>query len=255
MEKRIVTAFCILMLCGLLLITAGTTLAAEPGYERYSHPTQVSPTIDGMWTSPDEWTDGEETWIGTDVVFRTTLDSKTTRWIVEFLSDTTNDPGDYWQLCIDPHQSGGSTPQLGNHRMFKIVGHTDQEWYLGDDFGWSVWEGNLATVEWADSLSTSPTSGTPHWILEFSLDKTQGGLSIDTVWNFLFGAYDASNSGDGLQSWPPTDPDVPEEWGIENYSSEPIPEGLTFGVMVLLSTVAMLVGYRYLVKRKETKAQ
>jgi hypothetical protein len=255
MKKRIATAFCILMLCGLLLITVETAIAAEPGYVRYSHPTQVTPTIDGQWTSPDEWTDGEETWIGTDIVFRSTVDSGTTRWIVEFLTDTTNNPGDYWQFCIDPHQDGGSEPQLGVHRMFKITGHNELEWYLADavSSGWTYWEGAQVTIEWADSLSTSQHSSTPHWILEFRIVKNSGGLSIDTVWNFLLGAYDSSNPG--FQSWPPTDPDLPDEWGIENYSSEPIPEGLTFGIMVLLSTVSMLVGYKYFAKRKETKTQ
>jgi hypothetical protein len=55
----------------------------------------------------------------------------------------------------------------------------------------------------------------------------------------------------------PTNPDIPDTWGIENYSTEPIivPEGLTFAVMALLTTVSMLVGYKYFVKQKETKTQ
>ena len=39
------------------------------------------------------------------------------------------------------------------------------------------------------------------------------------------------------------------------FEVEPIPEGLTFAVMALLTTVSMLVGYRYFVKRKETTVQ
>jgi len=73
------------------------------------------------------------------------------------------------------------------------------------------------------------------------------------LWNFLLQAYDASNPG--FKAWPPTDPDVPDTWGIENYTMEPIPEGLTFGVMALLSTVSVFVGYKYFVKRKETKVE
>jgi len=34
------------------------------------------------------------------------------------------------------------------------------------------------------------------------------------------------------------------------YSTEAIPEGLTFAVMALLTTVSMLVGYKYFIKRK-----
>jgi len=254
MKKIIVTTFCILMLCSLLvLINVGTTMAAEPGYERISYATLVLPTIDGAWTSEDEWTDGDVTMIGEDVAFRSTLDSDTTRWIVEFFSDTTNDPGDLWQFCIDNQQWGGSSP-VGN--KFEITGHTDLVWYqgMGDGTDWTEFTLDASEIEWANSLSASPTNSTPHWILEFQIPKNSGQVQMGILWNFRLAVYDASSTA-GVLAWPPTDPDVPDTWGIENYSSEPIPEGLTFGVMALLSTVSVLVGYKYFVKRKETKAQ
>jgi hypothetical protein len=247
MKKIISTTFCALMLCGLLLLSGETAMAAEPGYERFSHPTQMIPTIDGMWTSPDEWTDGEVTWIGTDVAFRSTLDSGMTRWIVEFFSDTTNNPGDYWIFCID-----GSQGSSGVFRKFEIRGHTTIIWYLKATGDWTEVSVGESDIQWANSLSTSPTNSTPHWILEFQLNKNSQ-IQIHDVWNFFLGAFDASNSK--FYAWPPTDPDVPEEWGIENYSTEPIPEGSTFILMALLSTVSVLVGYKYFVKRKETKMQ
>jgi hypothetical protein len=257
MEKRIATTFCILMLCSLLLITVGTAMAAESGYTRTSYPTVVEPTIDGEWTSDDEWTDGDFTWIGTDIAFASTWDSLPgdviTRWIVEFFSDTTDDPGDYWQFCIDGDQAGGSAPQVGQHRMFKITGHTTIDWYMGDGTGWGTVSYGENEIEWANSLSASPMNSTPHWILEFQIPKNEGTVQMGMNWNFLLGAFDASNPD--FLSWPPTDPNVPDEWGIENYSTEPIPEGLTFGIMALLTTVSMLVGYKYFVKRKETKTQ
>jgi len=255
MKKVVATIFCALMLCGLLLITVGATMATETDYERTSYPTQVTPTIDGQWTSPDEWTDGAETWIGTDIVFRSTWDGDMTRWLVEFLTDTTNNPGDYLQFCIDPQQWGGSEPELGHHFMLQITGHTELTRYTVNNGEWYYWEGSTLAVEWAASLSTSPTSSTPHWIYELQIDRASATLSWGDPWNFLLGVFDASNPGDGLQSWPPTDPDVPDEYGIENYSVELIPEGLTFAVMALLTTFSMLVGYKYFVKRKETKTQ
>jgi hypothetical protein len=248
--------FCALMLGTLLLITIGTAMAAEPDYERISYPTSEIPTIDGMWTTDNEWTDGEMTMIGEDIAFTSTWDVEEdvmTRWIVEFFSDTTDDPGDYWQFCIDPEQAGGAAPQLGTHRMIQIIGHTDLVWYLGDGETWTETTGSTVLLDWANTLSASPTNSTPHWILEFQIAKNSGGYNIENVWNFLLGASDASNPG--FKSWPPTDPNVPDEWGVENYSLEPIPEALTFGVMALLSTVSMLVGYKYFVKRKETKTQ
>ena len=255
MKKIIVTTFCTLMLCGLLL-TIGAVMAAAPGYITFSHPTQVTPTLDGKWTTDDEWTDGNETWIGTDIVFRTTLDNDMTRWIVEFLTDTTNDPGDYWRFCVDVHQTGGAEPQFAaGHYMIKISGHSEPIGYMGTvGGGWAERPLTSNDLEWADSLSASAASSTPHWILEFQIDRETGDFRFpNDVFNFFLQAYDESNPG--FHAWPPTDPDVPDDWGIKDHDPEPIPEGLTFAVMALLTTVSMLVGYRYFVKRKETKTQ
>ena len=225
-----------------LLLTIGNVMAVEPGYERTSYLTTVIPTIDGMWTSDDEWIDGEETWIGTDVVFRSTLDGDMTRWIIEFLTDTTSDSGDFWRFCINTGQSFSW--------KFEINGHTPLVWYIGGAGDWTEME-EAFPIEWDESLSTSPTSTTPHWILEFQIDKTSQ-FEFPDVWYFLLQVNDASNPE--FLAWPPTDPDIAELYGIENFSTEPIPEGLTFAVMALLTTVSMLAGYRYFEKRKEIKA-
>jgi hypothetical protein len=255
MKKIVATTFCIVMLSILLLITVATAMAAEPGYERYSYPAQVTPTIDGMWTSDNEWTDGEETWIGTDIAFRSTWDMQGsdvyTQWIVEFFSDTTNDTNDLCRFCIDGTQFEPSEPD--HVRMFEITGHTDLVWYLGLGGTWSESPLEESEIEWANSLSASPTNSTPHWILEFQINKDSGEVTMDAVWNFLLQVSDASNPE--FLAWPPTDPDNPAKYGIENYHTEPIPEGLTFAVMALLSTVSVLVGYKYFGKRKETKTQ
>ena len=247
MKKIIVITLCNLMLFSLLL-TVVTVMAVEPGYERTGFLTQVTPTIDGMWTSPDEWTDGEETWIGEDVVFRSTYDNDMTRWIVEFLTDTTNDASDLWRFCIQGRPSTST-----GVRMFEITGHSELEWYSLSGETWVVRDSDASEIEWANSLSTSPTNTTPHWILEFQINKVTGQVTMEDVWNFFLQASDHSDPG--FHAWPPTDPDVPEEWGVENDITEPIPEGLTFAVMALLTTVSMLVGYKYFVKRKETKTQ
>jgi hypothetical protein len=247
MKKIIVITLCNLMLFSLLL-TVVTVMAAEPGYERFSRPTQVIPTIDGKWTPDNEWTDGEETWIGTDVVFRSTLDGDMTRWIVEFLTDNTNDAADLWRFCIQ-----GFPSQTTGVRMFEINGHSELEWYSLSGENWVVRASDASEIEWANTVSASPTSDTPHWILEFQIDKDSGQVTMDDVWNFYLEVFDKSNPE--VLAWPPTDYLVPEEWGVENYNPEPIPEGLTFAVMALLTTISMLVGYKYFIKRKETKNQ
>ena len=256
MTKRIATAFCTLMLCSLLVLTAGTAMAAEPGYTRVSYLVVTEPTIDGMWTTEDEWTDTAATMIGEDVAFRSKwyyTDVVGTQWIIEFFSDTTDDPDDLWQFCIDGDQSGGASPQASDYK-FEITGGTTLEWYTG---GVSGWTGPVtldpSEIEWAATLSASPTNSTPHWILEFTIVKNTGTVQMGQYWNLYVGVYDASNSEAGVLAWPPTSPDVPNQWGVEDYTMDAIPEGLTFGVMALLSSISVIVGYKY-VKRKETEA-
>ena len=253
MLKKVLIATLILMLCSLLLlIPVGTAQAAEEGYERISYSTNVLPTIDGEWTEDEEWTDIEVTMIGEDVAFGSTWDmgdDVMTRWIVEFLSDTTDDEGDYWQMCMDGNADGGDAPQADDFK-FEITNNVDLVWYQGDGTGWTEITLDETEMEWASSLSESPTNSTPHWILEFQIPKNSLTVLLTIIWNFRLAVYDAGGAAEVL-AWPPTDPDVPNEWGIENYTQDQIPEGLTFAVMVLLSSVSLLVGSQYLRKRSK----
>lgn len=67
------------------------------------------------------------------------------------------------------------------------------------------------------------------------------------LWNFNLAVYDDSSTA-GVLSWPPTDPDVPDRYGVENYSGDAIPESLSIAVLVILSSVAVVVSF-YLRKR------
>jgi hypothetical protein len=229
MKRKVCTTILIAFLL-LLLINVGTTEASEPGYERLGYPTVVEPTIDGAWTSTDEWTDGDPTMIGENVVFRNTFtltrengtDVCTIHFITEILNDNTNDAGDYWQICIDGHLDGGNTPQTDDFRI-DIVGHDTLMVYQGNGVGWMKITPDANEVIFASSISASPTSSTPHWILEFSLLKTAGVITMDIVWGIRVAVYDESNSATGVQAWPPTDRDVPDGWGIENYTAVPHP--------------------------------
>ena len=127
MKKVLFTAVCILALCSLLVINTGNVKAAEPGYERIDYnPDDVPLVIDGKWTTNDEWTlKGENTTIGTNATFKSvweTIDPNppyviSDTFLVEFFTDNTNDTDDYWQMCIDGDQSGGTVPQTGDYRI------------------------------------------------------------------------------------------------------------------------------------------
>jgi hypothetical protein len=254
MKKKVYTIIMIAFMTLLLVSVGAINCVRAQDYTRISWQTQVEPTIDGEWTPEDEWTDGEITPIGEDAACRSTWDSGAedvmTRWVVEFFSDTTDDPEDYWEVCIDGDQSMGSAPEAGDFK-FVITGHTDLVWYEGDGSGWAVVELDETEIEWACSLSDSPTNDTAHWILEFQIVKNSGTVLMDPTWNLRIAVYDASNSEAGELAWPEgSDADDPSGWGMENYNGEVIPEGLSFGIMVLLSSAALIVATVVLRKRK-----
>jgi hypothetical protein len=250
MNKKFCTIITVAFMMLLLASVGAIKCARAQAAERTSWSTVVEPTIDGEWTSPDEWTDGEVTAMGEDAVCRSTwayTDAVYTYWLVEFFGDTTDDAEDYWEFCIDGDQSMGSAPQAGDFK-FVITGHTDLVWYQGDGTGWAVEDLDASEIEWANSLSASPTNDTPHWILEFIISKNAGTVQMGVYWNLKVGVYDAST--ETAAAWPPgSDADVPDTWGMENYSSDSIPEGFSFGVLVLLSSVAVVVATVALRKR------
>jgi hypothetical protein len=257
MKKKFCTIIMVAFMM-LLLVTVGLiNCASAQAAERTSWQTQVTPTIDGKWTTEDEWTDGEETMIGNIVSFRSTWDMGDeyvmTRWIIEFFTDTTEDLADRLDFCIDGYHEGGSAPQEGDFR-FRISGHTEFVWYEGDGTSWIEKELDETEIEWATSLSESPSESTPHWILEFQIPKNGGTVQLDATWNLMVRVYDSTNALMGGPCWPEgSDLDVPDSWGTENFEMGAIPEGLSFGVMLLLSTVAAIVGISFLRKRPKWK--
>ncbi|KON31791.1 hypothetical protein AC478_02185 [miscellaneous Crenarchaeota group-1 archaeon SG8-32-3] len=256
MKRTLLNALCIITLCSLLIVSAGTVTAAEEGYVRVDFmPDTVPLVIDGKWTTNDEWTlKGAVTMIGNDVAFRSVWIYESqdpiivaSAFLVEFYSDNTTDTGDYWQMCIDGNQDDGTAPATEDYRI-DIVGHTDLKVYQGTGSGWAE-VSPPGVVTWANSLSASPTNSTPHWILELRFVKAEFGAG--PTWNFRLAVFD-ENSTAGVQAWPPTPDNVPNRWGVQNYLSEIVPEGFSLGVVVLLSSVALAVSFYCLRKRSRT---
>ena len=263
MKKTRSIAFCVLMLCSLLL-TIGTTMASESGYSITEFYGGSSPTIDGKWGAT-EWSDA---WLekkfpaGTNARFGYKAAQPeqgiTLYFIVEF-PDTTNDAGDKLVICIDggtgAGPDGGTAPNSNDNKI-EITGHTTLQVYTGNGTGWAPENALNAAVKWNNSQTTSPNIATNHWVVEVELIK--GSF---TVWGgspppegLFVGMYDASNTAQGWVMWPPTSPDNPSRWGaIADYTADPLPESLNFAVVVALSSVAIVVGTVYL--RKKPKQQ
>ena len=250
-------ALSIFMLCSLLLlITVGIAKAGNPDYSILEYACVEPATIDGEWTTWDEWLDAPITMISDNAYFAYDIEMGTlvVEWLVEISDDNTTDAEDYWQICLDDMNTGGTAPQIGDFKI-EVVGHTDLVCYEGDGTGWTVYTPVEDEIAWANSISASAWNSEPHWILELSLIKTIAMIPTQPPTGMRVAVYDASNSEAGVQAWAPdSDPDVPDEWGlIETYSMDPIPEGLTFPVMVFLSSVSLLTSSLYLRKRSKKR--
>jgi hypothetical protein len=253
MKKTSSIAICILLLCSLvLMVNAGTTMASEPGYTFTEYYGDTA-TVDGKWTTVDEWHDVTAQRIGTPqvAVFEYKMDVTSgtlMTWLLEF-ADNTNDAGDRWQICIDGANDGGTAPN-SNDLKFEISGHTTLNVYAGTGSGWAA---TTATVTWTNTLTTSPHDPSTHWVLELQFEKGQFSWGANMPPHGVRAAmYDASNDAQGWVAWPPEaiSKDNPSRWGlIDTAAAAPAPEGLTIGIMVLVSSAALLSASYYLRKR------
>ena len=253
----------ILLLIGVLsLCFAGTVSAYKEGYVLPNYADDAEITADGVITG-DEWFDSFGDWLydgwtktSTDPNFRHNwemggLPSIADQWLLDVITDTTEDPGDVFTYCFCGMQDDAATPQTDD----VLINHTRSGTtiFRGTGGGWApdpaIVLGENIII--GSSMATSPLSSTPHWIIELKFDKS-GGIA-DTAFDshLRVAAYDESTGKTVM--WPPmSEKDVPSSWGLNDYSSfagESIPEGLTIGVMLVLSTIAVVVSARYFHRR------
>lgn len=252
MKKIIPIAISILLLCSIIV---GIVEAGNAAYSLTEYVSVAGATVDGKWTTADEWDDAP--WLtmsnsaeyGYNIVDFTSLKIE---WIIEFFADNTNDAGDYWQICLDGDNSGGTAPQTGDLKI-EITGHTTLKVYQGNGSGWTEVPG-VTEIQWANTRDTSKRNNTQHWILELSDSdgKTSGTIQTPQPPNGMrVAAYDASTGK--LAAWPPgSSADVPDQYGvISGFSMEPIPEGLSLEILAILST-AVVAGAFVLSKRTKS---
>jgi hypothetical protein len=263
MKRAILVALCIIVLCSLSPLALVN--ASYSGYATTNYSAITSPIEDGAWTTSDEWVDAavppnlpttfqwREKWTQPSDIIE--------HFLIEFFTDNTNDTGDYYQICIDNTANGGSAPQTDDIRI-DWVGHSFSglHLYKGNGTGWApytsfAWGTDLFIAE---SLSSSPLNSTAHWIMELRMDRTKADFDVSqstpaySPW-IRVAVYDANNSAAGVQAWPPTSRDVPNDWGLETGTIENIPESLTIAVVVVLSSVAAVAGFYLLRKHPKTE--
>ncbi len=242
------------MLCSLLLLTSIGIAKAYLSSYSYAEWGGFSITLDGKWTSTTEWAGAPWMDLSPKAQMRGVVDITGPTYqynLIEFFTDTTNDPNDYWQICLaNVGEPGPNAPDSTCYRI-ELVGHTTVKVYQGNGTGWTLLSSPPAGFTIKDALSTSPLSSTPHWTCEFQWNK-DALTGIIPPLGIRVACYDASNSAAGEQAWPPntvSSVNNPSQWGsISGYAGD-IPEGVSFGAVLLLSFLAVIVGSYYLRKR------
>jgi len=246
-----------LMLCSLLFVTSIGIANAYLANYSYGEWSGFSITFDGKWTSSGEWAAAPWKDLSGQAQFRGVVDIAGPTYqynLIDFFSDTTNDVGDYWQICLaNVGEPGPSAPDSSCYRI-ELVGHTTVKVYQGNGTGWSLLASPPTGFAIKDSLSTSPLQSTPHWTCEFQWDK-DALTGIIPPLGIRVACYDASNAAAGEQAWPPntvSSVNNPSQWGSISGYVDAIPEGVSFGAILLLSFVAVIVGLYHLRKRPKT---
>jgi hypothetical protein len=267
MKKNIVT-ICIMMMCSICLVPlTGIVYSQQAGYTIVEYEGMDIPMIDGTYSAGYEWTDSEERQLdgNLNAVFRIKNDRELITSaiinhyiLIEFFDDTTNDAGDYVQLCLAVSGSvggtptGGTTPQTDCLR-FDYNGNTASgfTFYRGDGSTWVEGSADLGSeIVIASSFGASPSSATPHLIVEVLIQAA--AFDIDPEIWLRVAVYDASNSGAGVQAWPTSSVDVPNEWGLVNTLDEVIPEFASWMIlpMVVMASLAIII-----VRKRLTKSE
>jgi hypothetical protein len=266
-KRAILVILGIIAVCCVFL--AGIVSAAKAGYS-FAMDTGTDATTDGKISPTTEWDDSYKDflyngWTMTTSLFRCKWGSSPAineHWLMEILTDTTANAGDWWEICCDTTQAGGSAPQTADWKINWSAAQGIKAW-KGTGSGWTAFTAAVVgtssdspgDVFAATTISASPASSTPHRIIEIYLDKgafNGGALAMGLSNCERLGAYDA-NTGTTYM-WPPySSADVPDTYGTEvtDISGGTMPEGLTVGVMMALSSIAVIVSIRYF--RKQPK--
>jgi hypothetical protein len=217
-------------------------------------------TVDGKWTSSTEWTDAMTApSLPSSLLFREgwTFPGDIIEYVlIEFYTDKTNDPGDFFQYCMDVAVNGGSAPQ-SDDILINYTGHNQLRLYKGNGTGWAPWTPpSSAAVAAANTMTGSQMYAPAHWIFELTMDRSDSNFDISAggyVAGIRVAAYDASNASQGIVSWPPTSTqNAPSTWGSESGQYAAIPEAPTILPVALISFIAVAVSIYFFQRKPRT---
>jgi len=217
--------------------------------------TSSSPvSIDGKWTTVDEWQDAVDLDCGGYGWIAVKDDSDFLYVLVDYTKDLSTTSGDFAWVAWDQKNDGGSKPKTDDYNL--LVSYKNGSGYdvfvqQGVGTGWGASMPASSFGIWAASSTDAtedPYLYTPHVTYEFRIPRAvvDNSTMITTV-GFYAGASDKT-SGIGIRLPRSSDYMNPGSWGRLTFSV-PIPEFTEFCIVTatLLSTSAIVL------RRKENR--
>jgi len=217
-----------------------------------------SVTIDGNWTTSEEWADALTVTLAKSsdsskdatAYLYAKHDDSSFYFLIDFVSATSlNASYDGAGIIIDSLHHWGNEPQSDDRRFDSTwtggqmaVGTGATEW---------DWDNPLPQgVEIAMSMTNSSNLSQKHEVSEFKIPFSIFPELEDTI-GFAASAYAGSSTSFKFAIWPePYYRDLPNTWGELTVSSEPIPEFEIIPFVMVIGIVATLV----ILKRRKTSS-
>jgi hypothetical protein len=206
-------------------------------------------TIDGKWTTPDEWSDAvvvkmyfgiTSTTQGNGTAYLYAKhDASNFYFLIDFISATTLSPAqDGGAVQIDSKHDGGNTAGPDDVRFEAMwAGGSMAIGTGGSDLSWD--HPLPSGVHVAFSMSSSPNSATPHEVSEFEIPFSTFPQLQNTI-----GFAAAAHTPYQLAIWPHVYyVSIPSTWGELTISSTPVPEfgNIWLVVAASLATLGLIV--------------
>jgi hypothetical protein len=241
----------VLFVLALLILQVNLSWANAFSGDQISDPPASKPvTIDGKWTTPDEWSDAVVVTMflalnsnygnGTAYLYAK-HDASNFYFLIDYVSATTlSNPSDSVALEIDPLHDGGNAPQPDDRYIYSIYPSSGGMTNGTGGADWSCCSSLPSGVKIAMSMSASPNLSQPHEITEIQIPFSIFPGLQNTI-GFAAAAITGVSASGRLAIWPHNYyRNVPNTFGELTISANPIPIPEFNGIWLL--TVTILLG-------------
>ena len=219
-----------------------------PEFEITCPPLWRSVTIDGKWTTSEEWTDALTVTLvksfssseNATAYLCAKHDDSSFYFLIDFVSATSlNATYDGTAIIIDPLHDGGNRPQSDDRRFDSTW--TGGQMAIGTGAAEWNWNSTLSQgVEIDISMTNSSHLSQQHEVSEFKIPFSVFPELKDTV-GFAAAAYAGSDTSFMLATWQEDNLAIPNTWGELTVSSQSITEFEIVPFVMVIGIVATLV--------------